>query len=78
MLGSLMSVTDATGALARFREAVALAPSEARYEEAVTKLLRSIESYRREQHEAAVKAEAARLREMEQEEDAAVAEEEEY
>ena len=75
MLGSLLSVSDANGAMARFREAVALAPAEARYEEAMTKLQLSIESYRREQLDASMKADAARLKEMEQEEDAAVEEE---
>eukprot|EP00966_Prymnesium_polylepis_P039988 928468-Prymnesium_polylepis.1 len=62
-------------ALHHFREAAAMAPGVKRYEDAVASMLQGAHAYRKKQQADAAEAEAQRLKELQEEEDAAWEEE---
>ena len=53
-----------------FREAAALAPGTRKYDDAIATMREGADSYRKKQEEDAKRAEAERLRELQEEEDA--------
>ena len=71
VMGSLLSGHRANEAMTHFREAAGLAPRVERYAEAVSSMLKGAEEYRKDQQRAASKEENARLKQLEEEEDAA-------
>lgn len=74
-MGQLLSIDDARGAMELFLAAQTLIPTEAKYGEAVQQLRDGAEEYRRAQREKAADEERARLKQMEDDEDAAWEEE---
>ena len=70
-IGTLVSPSNANEALRLFREAARNEPTFPAYAEAVQSLLKGAEAYRKDRNVAAAEAEKERLRQLEEEEDAA-------